>query len=91
MKQKKILLAPYDADAAEDVFSVLFMGSDKETENGLQEIPADSYQLLISGLELALWELTGADRLTVKQAIGIVAGLRDMQKIREWNRKREVN
>ena len=91
MKQKKTLLAPYDADAAEDVFSVLFMGSDKETENGLQEIPADSYQLLISGLELALWELTGADRLTVKQAIGIVAGLRDMQKIREWNRKREAD
>lgn len=91
MKEKLINLAPYDADAADDVFSVLFMGSDMETENGLQEIPAASYQLLASGLELVLWELTGADRLAVKQAIGIVAGLRDMQKLREWNRKREAN
>ena len=36
MKEKTVTLRPYDADVVDDVFSVLFYGSDVETEDGLR-------------------------------------------------------
>ena len=79
-------LKPYDHDVADDIFSALFCkGLDRE--DGLKEIPSASLQLLISGLEYVLWDLTGNDRSTVKSTISILSYLRDVQKGREFRRK----
>lgn len=87
LKETTMTVKPYDYDVADDVYSVLFYGSDKSTEDGLMEIPAASYQIVVSALELIRWEVRGADHEIIKETIGIVAGLRDIQKNRE--RKRE--
>ena len=84
MKEKTVTLRPYDADVVDDVFSVLFYGSDVETEDGLRELPAYSYQLVISALDLIAWECKfGDERDTVNKAASILRGLRDKQKLRE--------
>lgn len=87
LKEKTLTIKPYDHDVADDVYSVLFYGSDKETEEGLMEIPAASYQIVVSALELMRWEVRGGDREVLRQATGIVEYLRDRQKNREWKRK----
>ena len=77
---------PYDYDVADDLFHILFR-TNTEREDGLTEIPAASLQMVVSALELIRWEVRGADHEIIKETIGIIAGLRDMQKNRE--RKRE--
>ena len=77
---------PYDYDVADALFPVLFR-TNAEREDGLTEIPAASYQMIVSALELIRWEVRGGDREIIRQATGIIAGLRDIQKNRE--RKRE--
>lgn len=89
MKEKTVTLIPYNREVADDVFSVLFNGSDFDTEDGLLEIPAASYQLAVSALEMIRWEVHGADREILKKATGIVEMLRDRQKMREWKRREE--
>lgn len=75
----------YDHDVIDNVFDALFRtGNDRP--DGLTEIPAASYQLIVSALEYITWELTGPDRDTIKKARGIVEGLRDKQKRVEWSR-----
>ena len=84
MKEKTVTLRPYDADVVDDVFSVLFYGSDVETEDGLRELPADSYQLVISALDLIAWECKCEDEHnTIKEATRIIRRFRDKQKLRE--------
>lgn len=85
--EKTITLKPYDREVSEDVFSVLFNHIDYSTEDGLMELPSASYQLVVSALESIRWDVRGDDRETIKKAIGIVEGLRDKQKMREWRRK----
>ena len=52
------------------------------------EIPADSYQLVKSALELIKWEVRSAEgRDAISKTISLVAFLRDKQKAREWARK----
>ena len=87
MKEATLTVKPYDRDAADEVFSVLFYGSEIETEEGLRELPAASYQLVVSALELIRWDVNGEDYKTITKAMGIVAGLRDKQKMREWKRR----
>ena len=77
---------PYDYDVADALFPILFR-TNTEREDGLTEIPAASYQMIVSALELIRWEVRGWDREIIRQATGIIAGLRDIQKNRE--RKRE--
>lgn len=89
MIEKAVNLKPYDRDVADDVFSVLFNHIDYETDEGLSEIPSASYQLVVSALEMIRWEVHGEDYATIKKATGIVAGLRDRQKRREWARGRD--
>lgn len=84
-----VTLTPYDWEVSDVVFDALFCRFDHENELGLTEIPEASYQLVISALEAIRWEVFGADLYTIKQAIGIVEKLRDMQKMREWKRKKE--
>lgn len=87
MKEATLTVKPYDRDAADEVFSVLFYGSEIETEEGLRELPAASYQLVVSALELIRWDVSGDDYKTITKAMGIVAGLRDKQKMLEWKRR----
>lgn len=87
MREKDVTLRPFDSDVAEDVYSILFCTSEYEREDGLFEIPAASYQLVLSALELIQWETKGADREAIKQARGVVSWLRDVQKGREFSRK----
>ena len=83
---KTMTVKPYDYDVADDLFPILFR-TNTEREDGLTEIPAASLQMVISALELIRWEVRGADHEIIKETIGIVSGLRDIQKNRE--RKRE--
>ena len=82
---KTIELKAYDRDCADAVFSELFYNG-LDREDGLKEIPSASLQLVVSALELIRWELSGQDYATLKYAAGIIEGLRDQQKMREWNR-----
>ena len=81
---KTVTLKPFDSAIADVVYSCLFCHTGKETEQGLEMIPAASYQLTVSALEAIMWETHGQDRETIRQAIGIVACLRDKQKHREY-------
>ena len=87
MRTMDVTLRPYDSDVAEDVFSILFYANEYSREDGLFEIPAASYQLVLSARELIQWECKGADREAIKNARGVVAWLRDVQKGREYSRK----
>jgi len=88
MKTMSIKLEPYNYDVSDNVFSILFNGSDKETENGLQEIPAASYQLIVSALQLCAYDnLDGGERDIIHTATAIIERLRDQQKLREWRRE----
>lgn len=87
MKELREKLVPYDRSVVDDVYSKLFNSGEFDTEEGLIEIPAASYQLVVSALELMLWEVNGKAHDTLKQAIGIIEGLRDTQKMREWKRR----
>lgn len=89
LKETTMTVKPYDYDVADDVYSVLFYGSDKSTEAGLMEIPAASYQLIISALELMLWEVRGQDRDTMRETIATVSMLKERQKERERMRYRK--
>lgn len=87
---RMIVLSPFDYDVADKVFSSLFLENCRsyERDDGLTEIPAASYQMVVSALELFLWEVKDAEeRKSIKQTIGIVQNLRDKQKMREWKRK----
>ena len=87
MKEKTIHVKPYDRDAADEVFSVMFYGTNIERPDGLMEIPAASYQLVVSALELIRWDVYGENYKIIRQAMGIVENLRDVQKRREWERR----
>ena len=87
MREKTVTLRPYDSGVSNEVFSILFHGIEHETEEGLMELPAASYQLVISALELIRWDVCGDDAMAIRNATAILCGLRDRQKLREWNRK----
>lgn len=86
LKETTMTVKPYDYDVVDDLFPILFI-TNNNREDGLTEIPAASLQMVVSALELIRWEVRGADHEIIKETIGIVAGLRDIQKNRE--RKRE--
>lgn len=88
-----IALSPFDYDVTDRVFAELFLEGCKsnDRDDGLTEIPAASYQLVVSALEAIRWELSGDDYTTLRKATAIVERLRDMQKRREWKRERSKN
>ena len=83
---KTATIKPYDFHSADKAFEVLFTQGLAQG-NGLKEIPADSYQLVVAALEYILWDVTGEDHTTIKKAVSICQRLRDQQKRREWKRK----
>lgn len=85
--KKSIVIKPYNYDVEGEILSALFYNTGYETEEGWTEIPAASYQLVASALELIKWETHGETYQILKEAIGIVKHLRDIQKLREWNRE----
>lgn len=81
-----LTLKPYRHDVTDKVFSALFY-TDIETEGGVTEIPADSYQLVLSALELIRWEVYNEkERAALNDTIWLITSLRDKQKMREWKR-----
>lgn len=85
-KEKIVTLRPYDNEVADDVFSVLFYGSSYKTEDGYMEVPADSYQLIVSALDLIRWEVHGDDYVALMRTKFLIEDLRDKQKRREFKR-----
>ena len=83
---KTMTVKPYDYEVVDDLFPILFIANNNR-EDGLTEIPAASLQMVVSALELIRWEVRGADHEIIKETIGIIAGLRDEQKKREWKRE----
>ena len=84
-------LRPYDHFCVEDITHELFHGKDlHETEDGLIEIPADSYQLILNGLSEARWFTHGSDRDILLAATSVIARLRDQQKRIERSRLTET-
>lgn len=83
-------IKPYDNEVADAIFAKLFWTREYTTEDGLREIPAASYQMVVSALDLFLGEVKDeAKRKSIKQTIGVVQNLRDKQKMREWKRRNE--
>lgn len=77
-------------DLSDRVFSKLFYNSPYSTEDGNRELPSGAYQLLVSGLELCRWEISGQkDREAINRVLGILEHLRDQQKQREYARWRQ--
>lgn len=92
MKKEPITieLKPYDFHVTDAVYSHLFYVDQYETEDGLFEIPADSYQLVISALELIRWEVRGEeDREAFYRVESVLSHLERGQRQREWKRKEE--
>jgi len=83
--EKTAMIKAYDYDSADQAFDVLFC-TGRDRSDGIIEIPAASYQLLVSALECLRWETSGSDNKIINQAIGIAERLRDQQKRREWER-----
>ena len=87
--EKTITLKPYDQEVADDVFYGLFYSGEDDEERGLKEIPAASYQLVVSALEAILWDVNSKKEWeTIKKAVGICEDLRDKQQRREYARRR---
>lgn len=87
---KEINVKPYDFKCVEEITHELFHAKElKETPEGWIEIPADSYQLILNGLEEARWFVHGEDRAALRHAMYIVENLRDIQRRREIQRNRK--
>ena len=91
-----IELKPYDHNVTDTIYSRLFNNTGHTTEDGLTEIPADSYQLVISALQLIRWEVRGdEDREAFYRVESVLNYLKMKQIEREqkrWieNRKRGI-
>lgn len=86
--EKNITLRPYDREVVNDIFSALFNNDMPDRPDGLTEIPAASYQLVISALELMRWEVSpGREKDALRTTIALVERLRDEQKEREFARR----
>ena len=86
----KIDVKAYDYDAVDNIIHELFWSKDIKTDEnrGLIEIPAASYQLIISGLKCAAWMSDNReDRETIRKACHLIEDLRDEQKQVESGRK----
>lgn len=96
--EKTMVVKPYDRDVVDELTSVLLWKDMVDRGDGLMDIPAATLQLGINILESAKYyvaDLTqdlnkrASMREAILKAVGIMEHLRDAQKIREWNRKKE--
>lgn len=96
--EKMMVVKPYDLNVVDELTSVLLWKDMMDRGDGLMDIPAATLQLGINILESAKYYMSDLTenldkrreyRETIVKAIGIMEHLRDAQKIREWNRKKE--
>ena len=86
----KIDVKAYDHDAVDNIIHELFWSKDIKTDEnrGLIEIPAASYQLIVSGLKCAAWMPDNReDREIIRKACHLIEDLRDKQKQVESGRE----
>ena len=94
--EKTMLVKPYDRTVVEELTTVLLWKDMKDRGDGYMDIPAATIQLGINILESAKYYMSDLTenldkrekyRETMRSAISIMEGLRDVQKIREWQRE----
>lgn len=96
--EKTLTVKPYDRDVVDDLTTILLWKDMVDRGDGYMDIPAATLQLGINILESAKYYMSDLTdnldkrekyRETMRSAISIMEHLRDVQKIREWNRKKE--
>ena len=94
--EKTMVVKPYDRDVVDELTTVLMWKDMVDRGDGYMDIPAATLQLGINILESAKYYMADITenldkrekyRETMRSAIGIMEGLRDVQKIREWQRE----
>ena len=94
--EKTMVVKPYDRNVVDELTTVLMWKDMKDRGDGYMDIPAATLQLGINILESAKYYMADLTedldkrekyRETMRSAIGIMEGLRDVQKIREWKRE----
>lgn len=94
--EKTMTVKPYDRDVVDDLTTILLWKDMKDRGDGLMDIPAATLQLGLNILESAKYYMADLTenldkrreyREAMSKAIGIMEGLRDVQKIREWKRE----
>ena len=94
--EKTMLVKPYDRTVVEELTTILLWKDMKDRGDGYMDIPAATLQLGINILESAKYYMSDLTenldkrekyRETMRSAISIMEGLRDVQKIREWKRE----
>ena len=96
--EKTMVVKPYDHDVVDELTTVLLWKDMVDRGDGYMDVPAATLQLGINILASAKYyvsDLTedlnkrASMREAILRAVGIMEHLRDAQKIREWNRKKE--
>ena len=96
--EKTMVVKPYNRDVVDALTTILMWKDMKDRGDGYMDIPAATLQLGINILEGAKYYMADLTedldkrskcREAMCKAIGIMEHLRDVQKIREWNRKKE--
>ena len=94
--EKTMVVKPYDRNVVDELTTILLWKDMKDRGDGYMDIPAATLQLGINILESAKYYMADLTenldkrekyRETMRSAIGIMEGLRDLQKIREWKRE----
>lgn len=94
--EKTMTVKPYDRNVVDELTTVLLWKDMKDRGDGYMDIPAATIQLGINILESAKYYMSDLTenldkrekyRETMRSAISIMEGLRDVQKIREWKRE----
>lgn len=94
--EKTMTVKPYDRDVVDELTTILMWKDMKDRGDGYMDIPAATLQLGINILESARYYMADLTenldkrreyREAMSKAIGILEGLRDAQKIREWKRE----
>ena len=94
--EKTMTVKPYDRNVVDELTTILLWKDMKDRGDGLMDIPAATLQLGINILESAKYYMADLTenldkrekyRDTMRSAISIMEGLRDVQKIREWKRE----
>lgn len=94
--EKTMVVKPYNRDVVDELTTILLWKDMQDRGDGYMDIPAATLQLGINILESAKYYMADLTenldkrekyRETMRSAIGIMEGLRDVQKIREWQRE----
>ena len=91
--EKTMVVKPYDRNVVDELTTILLWKDMVDRGDGYMDIPAATLQLGINILESAKYYMADLTedldkrekyRETMRSAISIMEGLRDVQKIREW-------